>query len=1136
MRKTPSFSRRLMAGTGLGLMAAMAAMPVSAQAAESEDITTVVVVGARAAQQSAIDRKKHASTQTDSIVADDVGAFPDRNLNEAISRISGVSLERDEFGEGSGISIRGNGPDLTRVEIDGLGVQSGAGGLAEGGADGDGRGADMRELPSDLIKSVDVVKGSTAEMTEGSLGGGVHIETRTGLDFKKPMVSMSLAGSRNSLGKQITPYIGLVAANKFFNNRLGVLASVTSNKIQNTGHSIEAVNPNQGYIRSVDWDGSPDKTFSYNPDTYYGDPAIDKPHGSSLFSTPDLINLMASAQTKEDCSTFINAAKPLPVNAGSATKTVRNREILSCLNQWNDYHPGLMRYMVNENMEDRLAADIRFDFRVNSHLSVYAKYAIANRDVTSQGRTLRIGGTPGADGSILTYTDPAIGFPTYNTGYVTSDTPVPALTLNTNVLPDSLIVDANHHVTRFTTQNTTAHVAQSLNYRNSESSYVQFGGDYKNGPLRVKFLAGNAKSDYVSERMSVSRAYNVGDVTFEMMPSGLWNYDIPGGLDTGNPDNYTMLVGGVPGAQTTNAFGLNYTPQVQENSEKTFKVDATYRLPERLPFFSVFKAGVNYRDTRIQYWKGQTTHPPKPGVTVPSMALRGSFIGCEGPDCVYGYVPSTGNRLFGVETLTQGQLADIFADSFRPADFSFFDGYSDDLGLTVSKWAGLDIKNLMNHLEGDVNYNMGCLKVCMGSDGEMYELPHPGTQEKVTAAYYMLEFDQNLPWGMRFDGNFGVRMVETDATGQGEMTLIFKTLNDPNDPLGAVTSTTFNTNTSINKTNRDWLPSYNANLWVTDDIVLRYNTAKTVARPSVGKMLAAGSCTFDERTTDQYGDIDFGDDDGVANNCSGRVGNPELKPYTAKSQNASLEWYVNKDTNLSFAVYELDVRIGQPISMTLQNLNLFEGSDAVHPVTGIPLGEYEFTSIPSYANGPGYRRRGWEIGGKTAFVFLPGLLRYTGIDANYSKLKTGGTSIVDPNSGDSMNPPREPSYTANLSLWFDNGRTQARVSYQAKGQAFGRITSGTGIVNYPGNFGVSPGTVTWNPGQPNFNLETQYVDAKISHKFSNNVELYLEGRNLTNKGAKVSGGGYNPFENIEDIWKLSYGGNRITAGVKYIMR
>jgi TonB-dependent receptor len=130
----------------------------------------------------------------DSIVAEDVGSLPDRNIGEAISRMSGIALDRGDFGEGVSVAVRGNGPDLTRVEIDGQGVQSAGGTDMNGG--GSGRGTEFRQLSADLIKSVDVVKGSTADMTEGSLGGGIIIKTRTGLDFKKPFASVRVAASR----------------------------------------------------------------------------------------------------------------------------------------------------------------------------------------------------------------------------------------------------------------------------------------------------------------------------------------------------------------------------------------------------------------------------------------------------------------------------------------------------------------------------------------------------------------------------------------------------------------------------------------------------------------------------------------------------------------------------------------------------------------------------------------------------------------------------------------------------------------------------------------------------------------------------------------------------------------------------
>ena len=166
--------------TALGIASGASAQETDARQATNDDTTVneVVVVGSRASQQSAIERKKRAKTPTDSIVADDVGSFPDRNVNEAISRIAGTALGRNDFGEGESVTVRGNGPDLTRVELDGLGVQS-TNGLALN-ADS-ARSADMRELPADLIKSVDVIKGSTADMTEGSLGGTIKIQTRSGL-------------------------------------------------------------------------------------------------------------------------------------------------------------------------------------------------------------------------------------------------------------------------------------------------------------------------------------------------------------------------------------------------------------------------------------------------------------------------------------------------------------------------------------------------------------------------------------------------------------------------------------------------------------------------------------------------------------------------------------------------------------------------------------------------------------------------------------------------------------------------------------------------------------------------------------------------------------------------------------------
>ena len=93
---------------------------------------SVVVVGTRAAQRTSIERKKRAATAVDSIAAEDVGKFPDQNVNEAISRVAGVALDRGDNGEGQGISVRGNGQEITRVNIDGMTVLNTNGALSGG--------------------------------------------------------------------------------------------------------------------------------------------------------------------------------------------------------------------------------------------------------------------------------------------------------------------------------------------------------------------------------------------------------------------------------------------------------------------------------------------------------------------------------------------------------------------------------------------------------------------------------------------------------------------------------------------------------------------------------------------------------------------------------------------------------------------------------------------------------------------------------------------------------------------------------------------------------------------------------------------------------------------------------------------
>lgn len=1219
MQKPPSkspkssFAKYLMAGSGLAMLVvsgaayAQEAAPVKAGA---EDIETVVVVGARAAQQSSNDRKKRAKTAVDSIVADDVGAFPDKNLNEAISRVAGVALQRDEMGEGSTIDIRGNSAELTRVELDGMGVGNTS--FALGGA-GSARGADLTALPSDLIKTVDVVKGSTADMTEGSLGGGVRIQTRTGLDFKKPYVSLRVGMRRNSLGEKWRPDYNLIASRKFLDGRLGVILSVTGSNYQNNSSQQGTSANNAGYQGRIDFDNSPDKTFTFNPSTVGGTGVgatlnPDTLLANSVYTPRQIVEKSAAAKTKAECYSAFPLLTPGTGANQSNTAARRNQrvyELQTCLNQWNDLEPNLVRSYDNTQLDSRLSADLRFDFRVNDNLTVYAKYNISNREVDRQYRWRSLSGgqelglNPGNQYFATTNPngvwDVALGAsPLVSSGNVYLRS-VPqsarsryylydgvgifnnqaALGNVSSIDPSTVKVDANHYVTEYVMRDAGSNITQSWEPFSTESSYAQFGGTYKRDSLRIDFLAGKSKSTYERFNVSTNRFFNYGAARFFVQPSGLWSHEILGSYDETNPANYVQL--NTQAAQNAAAptvdnpagllaysvaqrplvsgsFGLNFDAWMGESDETTAKVDLTYQVKDKLPFFTVFKSGVQFRNPTGKAWSrpgGMTIRSAsgtygQPGyvapIVLPSTVLRGSFRACQPTStsiepCNYGYVANTAlaSRLTGVTTFTPAQLQQIIGDTIAQPDSNFFAGYEG--AENMKNWQGIDVQKLMSLVPSAQNYNFDCVKTCMASDGKMYDQPYSGYDEKFTAAYFMAEFEHDLPFGMSFEGNVGLRTIKTEASGIGLLTIsAIRTTAafDSNNPGAAagITTTSISRNAAITRESRDWLPTYNIGLWVVpDQVVLRYYKGKTIARPGVDKLLPAGTCEIDQRRTLS---ITGYDED---NRCSARVGNPELKPYTAWDQNLSIEWYPNKDTMFSLATHKLDVRIGNPIGVT-KTSKLFEGTDLVDPVTGQSLADLDYV-FPTWENAPGLQRTGWEFTTKTAFTFLPWYFRYTGADFNYSKLKSETpNNIVNPNTGKVMPPPRESSYFANLSIWYDDGKTNARISYQGRGEYFICIEAcgGNGRNNYPGELNFDARPAPYQPGNELWQDETKYIDAKITHKFRPNVEFYFEGRNLTKQGTTTSNGADRTFaDGSPTIQNLQYGGRTFSMGVTYRM-
>ena len=159
------------------ILSALSITPqVAAQADEQiKDMEVIEVSSFRRSLIKAKDMKREAMIARDSILAEDIADFPDLNLADALQRVPGVTITR-EAGEGRQISLRGLGPDFTRVQVNGMEAM----GTSSSPMDAKGgvsrtRGFDFNVFAAELFNRIDVNKTFSADQEEGGIGGTVGL-------------------------------------------------------------------------------------------------------------------------------------------------------------------------------------------------------------------------------------------------------------------------------------------------------------------------------------------------------------------------------------------------------------------------------------------------------------------------------------------------------------------------------------------------------------------------------------------------------------------------------------------------------------------------------------------------------------------------------------------------------------------------------------------------------------------------------------------------------------------------------------------------------------------------------------------------------------------------------------------------
>lgn len=1027
--------------------------PATPDTPENTNPEDIIVTGTRASLQSAIARKKNAGTVVDSIVADDIASFPDKNVGEALGRITGVQLSRT-FGEGNQISIRGVEPDLNRVEINGVSQQSALG----------GRGGDFRELAVELVKSIDVYKGYTVDLTEGGIGGTVSVETRRPLELKSPIFSVKGEAQHLDLTESWKPRFNLTAGRgDYLDNRLGFIVNVTYSDVDT--REDYAANTNWGRI--ADFDRSSTKTIA-NP-TY------------------------ANYATYESCS-----------GATGNTQAVATANRLACETQFFDWAPTIARYRTLDRNDKRTTADFQLQFKVADNFNIWgqaqvnqriqqlrdANYAVNagsidrfNFDgpITPVGRALGTNLFEGASRQRITPGTFSVDQETHTvTSWVTQ-----ANGINTGTAAAPTYLGANSIVSV---------QRRDFDY-NQLTQYYQTGFNYELDRMKAIGLASYSKAKLINNTNLVSISTGVGSIQVDRRnDAGVPVLIFPESFDPANPADYANFNRTGANGQRLLQPGpsVQYRPEDAGTSEKQLKLDVDYDTSDLLPLLSSVEFGGQYRESEYFRYLGGGNRLLRPAVTaVPAQGIVASpaVFQTSANVSLNTIITDTPPAVRAANTvyLTQAQYQQFVAQNAGVTSGApLFTGLSATpegaptrLAIPLFNYGNLSRYYDLSGFDQD---NV------RSADG-LPQIPSYVINEDIVAGYLKFNFEQEF-LGMRLTGNAGMRYTYTRDRGTSVNTRVERRIVPgtgvtlPNGTIVPAVTENFTAQVqeiTLQNDYHDWLPAVNFNLEVQQNLFVRGNYAKNLARPRPTDLSPSISCTFDTLDTVGINDV-----------CT--AGNPALQPYRADQYEVNVSWYPTPDTLVSLGYYYKDIKSFVLPAQTRADVNLF--------------GDGVLYTVRQPVNGFGAKLDGFEASAQTVFTFLPQPFDGFGLSGNFTYARVLNNALTNVATGDPLNAyPGLSKFTYNASAFYDKDWLNLKFNFNRRSSWLQTAADSN------------------NGSNPIFRKGETYLDAKALIRLSPRYSIWVEGQNLGKEFTKTYIDAARPIE-------YSYPGQRITVGAQ----
>ncbi len=346
-----------------------------------------------------------------------------------------------------------------------------------------------------------------------------------------------------------------------------------------------------------------------------------------------------------------------------------------------------------------------------------------------------------------------------------------------------------------------------------------------------------------------------------------------------------------------------------------------------------------------------------------------------------------------------------------------------------------------------------------------YELARVRFQvkEQTIAAYIRADFYTDIS-DMDFFGNFGIRYVETDS-----------------DSTGIAPTEEGQSVQTFSNSYDDWLPSFNANLAINEEMVVRLGLSRTLGRPELIAISPSMNITLSE------------DVEGI--DGSGTAGNPYLDPQHSNNIDLSFEWYYSDSSMFSLAYYRKDI-----------DSTIADNPDEVD----IDFGDKTYR-IRTKQNLPGTEIDGFEIALQHGFTDLPGLLSHTGIGMNYT-VTDEASEIID-QEGSPIARQRLSDSSYNIAAYYDDGTFSTRLAYNWRDEFVRRIEVDLGFAR--------------GERLPEIEAERGQLDLTANYTLNEHIKFNFAAINLTESETER----FMKYEQLTNY--IANAGRRYTLGMVY---